>query len=202
MSNSDPPFTPEGTLGPFYPGVFALSSLPHNLDEIAPILAHRPAGQPIRIFGRFIDANRVGVSSLIVEIWQANAFGRYRHSLDQSAGTLDPQFDGFARIRTSDDGSYSFSTIKPGAHPLRDGSTVMRAPHLRFTIFASGIDRLVTQIFFDDETLNSTDPVLNCIEDPNVRDRLIARRVSEGEYTIDIVMRGEGETPFFDDWAR
>jgi protocatechuate 3,4-dioxygenase alpha subunit len=176
--------------------------LPNNLSEIAPILAHRPAGQPIRISGRFIDANRCGVPSLIVEIWQANAYGRYRHRLDQSARMLDPQFDGFARIRTNDDGSYSFSTIKPGAHPLRDGSAVMRAPHLRFTIFASGIDRLVTQIFFDDETLNSTDPVLNCIEDPSVRDRLIARRVGQGEYAIDIVMRGEGETPFFDDWAR
>src|SRR5262245_32367592 len=202
MNNSDPPFTPEGTLGPFYPGVFAFSGLPHNLNEIAPILAHRPAGHPIRVFGRFLDSNRVGVPSLIVEIWQANAHGRYRHPLDQSDRTLDPQFDGFARVRTSDDGSYSFSTIKPGAHPLRDGSTLMRAPHLRLTIFASGIDRLVTQVFFDDETLNSTDPVLNCLNDPCVRQRLIARRVSEGEYALDIVMRGDGETPFFDDWAR
>jgi protocatechuate 3,4-dioxygenase alpha subunit len=202
MNNSDPAFTPEGTLGPFYPGVFAFSEMPQKLNEIAPILAHRPAGQPIRVFGRFVDANGVGVPSLIIEIWQANAYGRYRHPLDQSNRTLDPQFDGFARIRTSDDGSYSFSTIKPGAHPVREGSTNMRAPHLRFTIFASGIDRLVTQVFFDDETLNSADPVLNCIEDPGVRRRLIARRVSEGEYALDIVMRGEAETPFFDDWAR
>jgi protocatechuate 3,4-dioxygenase alpha subunit len=202
MNNSDPAFTPEGTLGPFYPGVFAFSGMPRNLSEIAPILAHRPAGQPIRIFGRFFDANGLGVPSLIVEIWQANAYGRYRHPLDHSGRTLDPQFDGFARIRTSDDGSYSFSTIKPGAHPLRDGSPVMRAPHLRFTIFASGVDRLVTQVFFDDEALNSTDPVLNCMEDPRLRQRLIARRVSEGEYALDIVMRGEAETPFFDDWAR
>src|SRR5262245_10239930 len=190
MNNSDPAFTPEGTLGPFYPGVFAITEMPRNLSEIAPILAHRPAGQPIRVFGRFIDANGIGVPSLIVEVWQANAYGRYRHPLDQSDRTLDPQFVGFARIRTADDGSFSFSTIKPGAHPLRDYSHVMLAPHLRFTIFASGIDRLVTQVFFDDEPLNGTDPVLNCIE-PSLRERLIAKRGGEGEYTLDIVMRGE-----------
>ena len=202
MNDSDPAFTPEGTLGPFYPGIFAMAGIPHSLSEVAPILAHRPAGQPIRVFGRFIDANGVGVPSLIIEIWQANAFGRYRHPLDQSERRLDPQFDGFARIRTSDDGSYSFSTIKPGAHEVNDNSAVMRAPHLRLTIFASGIDRLFTQVFFDDEALNSTDPVLNCIEDAGVRQRLIARRVSEGEYALDIVMRGNAETPFFDDWVR
>src|SRR5262245_59562212 len=160
MKKQDVAFTPEGTLGPFYPAVFALNEMPRDLAEVAPILAHRPQGQPIRISGRFIDANGVGVPSLILEIWQANAEGRYRHPIDQSDRLLDPQFDGFARIRTADDGSYSFSTIKPGAHPVRQGSAVVRAPHLRYTIFASGIDRLVTQVFFEDEPLNATDPVL------------------------------------------
>jgi protocatechuate 3,4-dioxygenase beta subunit len=101
-----------------------------------------------------------------------------------------------------DDGVYQFRTVKPGAHPVREGSPLMRAPHLRFTIFASGIDRIVTQIFFEDEPLNATDPVLGCIPDPDVRRRLIARRQSEEEYQLDIVMRGENETPFFDDWTR
>ena len=82
----------------------------------------------------------------------------------------------------------------------------MRAPHVRLTIFASGIDRLVTQIFFDDEPLNASDPVLASIGDPVVADRLIAKSRTSGgsspaEYAIDIIMRGEGETPFFDDWA-
>jgi protocatechuate 3,4-dioxygenase alpha subunit len=195
-------FTPEGTLGPFYPGVFALRTMPADLSTVAPILAHRPQGVPIRLSGRFIDSNGAPVPSLIIEVWQANAHGRYRHPLDRSERPLDPQFDGFARIRTNDEGVYEFRTIKPGAHPVRDGSSLMRAPHFRFTIFASGIDRIVTQIFFEDESLNETDPVLQCIGDPAVRRRLVARRHGEGEYRLDIVMRGDNETPFFDDWAR
>jgi protocatechuate 3,4-dioxygenase beta subunit len=73
---------------------------------------------------------------------------------------------------------------------------------LRLTIFASGIDRVVTQVFFEDERLNASDPVLNCIADPDIRRRLVARRTAPGDYAFDVVMRGEGETPFFDDWAR
>jgi len=197
-------FTPEATLGPFYPGVFALNSMPRDLWIIAPILVHRPQGQPIRLSGRFIDSNGAPVPSLIVEVWQANGHGRYRHPLDKSERPLDPQFDGFARIRTDEEGMYELKTIKPGAHPVREvreGSSVMRAPHLRFTIFASGIDRIVTQIFFEDEPLNASDPVLNCITDGVIRRRLVARRASEGEYSLDIIMRGENETPFFDDRA-
>jgi protocatechuate 3,4-dioxygenase alpha subunit len=195
-------FTPEATLGPFYPGVFALDSMTRDLSAVAPILAHRPQGQAIRLTGRFFDANRAVVPSLIVEVWQSNAHGRYRHPLDQSDRPLDPQFDGFARIRTNDDGAYELRTIKPGAHPVREGSSIIRAPHLRLTIFASGIDRIVTQVFFEDEPLNASDPVLNCIDDEAIRRRLIARRLGEGEYALDIVMRGEHETPFFDDWER
>ena len=195
-------FTPEATIGPFYPGVFALESMPRDLSAVAPILEHKPQGQPIRLSGRFFDSNGAPVPSLIVEVWQANAYGRYRHPSDRSDRPLDPQFDGFARIRTTDDGFYELRTIKPGAHPVSEGSSLMRAPHLRFTIFASGIDRVVTQIFFADEPLNNTDPVLNCIADPSVRRRLVARREGDGEYLLDIFMRGQDETPFFDDWVR
>jgi protocatechuate 3,4-dioxygenase beta subunit len=193
-------FTPEGTLGPFYPGVFALREMPRDLSTVAPILAHRPQGDAIRLSGRFLDANGQPVTSLILEIWQANAHGRYRHPMDQSDRPLDPQFDGFARIRTNDDGAYTYSTIKPGAHPVHPRSSLVRAPHLRFTIFASGIDRLVTQVFFEGEALNESDPVLNSIHDSELRQRLIAKRKSGGEYELDIVMRGSRETPFFDDW--
>jgi protocatechuate 3,4-dioxygenase beta subunit len=182
--------------------VFALKSMPSELSHVAPILAHRPRGEVMHLSGRFFDSNGAPVPSLIVEIWQANAHGRYRHPLDVSTRPLDPQFDGFARIRTSDDGTYEFTTIKPGPHPVREGGSVLRAPHLRLTIFASGIDRVVTQIFFEDEPMNDTDPILQCIPDPEIRRRLIARRQGEGQYKLDVVMRGENETPFFDDWAR
>ena len=204
--SDDRPFTPEATVGPFYPGAF-LSDTPQDLWTVAPLVAHRPQGQPIVVAARFLDALKRPVPSLIVEFWQANAHGRYRHPQDRSAAPLDPQFDGFARLRTGDAGTVRFHTIKPGAH-------AQRAPHLRLTIFASGIDRVVTQIFFDDEPLNASDPVLAAIPDALVRERLIAVRrppsladdvSSDGgpgpnEYAIDIVLRGDAETPFFNDW--
>ncbi|OLE82652.1 MAG: protocatechuate 3,4-dioxygenase subunit alpha [Acidobacteria bacterium 13_1_20CM_2_65_9] len=199
-------FTPEATIGPFYPGAF-LTHLPQDLWTVAPLVAHHPQGQPIVLVARFFDSLKRPVPSLVVELWQANAHGRYRHPQDQSAAPLDPQFDGFARVRTSDEGVLRFYTIKPGAHPVRRESAEVRAPHLRLTIFASGIDRLITQLFFDDESSNQSDPVLQSIPDPRVRGRLIARRRrtsggGEGvaEYEIDVVLRGEDETPFFDDW--
>jgi protocatechuate 3,4-dioxygenase beta subunit len=232
--SDDRRFTPEATVGPFYPGVF-LNNTPQDLWTVAPLVAHRPQGQPVVVAARFLDALGRPVPSLIVEFWQANAHGRYRHPQDRSAAPLDPQFDGFARLRTGDEGTVRFHTIKPGAHPLRlereslrlarpepvegrarspERSVAMRAPHLRLTIFASGIDRLVTQIFFDDEPLNATDPLLNSVPDPVVRARLIATyrgvgaeaRTDVGErmrrdYAIDIVLRGDAETPFFDDFA-
>src|SRR5215471_19096217 len=104
-------FTPEATIGPFYPGVFAFESMPRDLSVVAPILAHRPQGKPIRLSGRFFDSNAAPVPSLIIEVWQANSYGRYRHPLDESDRLLDPQFDGFARIRTTDNGFYELNTI-------------------------------------------------------------------------------------------
>ena len=212
---SDRQFTPEATVGPFYPGAF-LTDTPQDLWTVAPLVAHRPQGRPIVVTARFLDALGRPVPSLIVEFWQANAHGRYRHPQDRSAAPLDPQFDGFARLRTDDAGVVRFHTIKPGAHPVpaasnsvvasgfsrTDRGASMRAPHLRLTIFASGIDRLVTQVFFDDEPLNASDPVLAAIPDALVRERLIAvRRQTDGdEYAITIVLRGDAETPFFDDW--
>lgn len=231
-------FTPEATVGPFYPGAF-LTHAPQDLWTVVPLVAHHPQGQPIVVEARFLDALRQPVPSLVVECWQANAHGRYRHPLDRSESPLDPQFDGFARLRTGDAGTVRLHTIKPGAHPVAQGDPIMRAPHLRLTIFASGIDRLVTQLFFDDEPLNASDPVLLAIPDAAVRRRLIATRppslahadASVGppslvhhdasfgappslahpdasfgvpgpvEYVLDIVLRGDGETPFFDDWA-
>jgi protocatechuate 3,4-dioxygenase beta subunit len=232
--SDDRPFTPEATVGPFYPGVF-LNNTPQDLWTVAPLVAHRPQGQPVVVAVRFLDALRRPVPSLLVEFWQANAHGRYRHPQDRFAAPLDPQFDGFARLRTGDEGTVRFHTIKPGAHPVRlerealqlghpetvegparsaERSVAMRAPHLRLTIFASGIDRLATQIFFDDEPLNVTDPLLNSIPDPVVRARLIATYRGVGaeagtdvgermrrDYAIDIVLRGDAETPFFDDFA-
>jgi protocatechuate 3,4-dioxygenase beta subunit len=197
-------FTPEATLGPFYPGAF-VAQAPQDLWNVAPLVAHHPQGEPIVFSARFTDAFNRPVPSLVVEFWQANARGRYRHPLDTSGGPLDPQFDGFARLRTTDDGVLEFHTIRPGAHPVPKRTGVMRAPHLRLTIFASGIDRLVTQVFFAGEPRNDSDPVLQSLPERRLRDRLIAtpcetRRDGARVYALDIVLRGERETPFFDDW--
>lgn len=192
--------TPEATVGPFYPGVF-VEQFPSDLTQVAPLVVHRPQGQPIALRLRFLDAAGKPVPSAIVEVWQANTHGRYRHPKDRSESLLDPQFDGFARLRTDDEGVCTLTTIKPGAH--RAGESV-RAPHLRLTIFASGIDRLQTQVFFEDEARNAADPVLNSIADEAVRTRLVARRAAAANtnpiaYELTIVMRGDGETPFFED---
>jgi len=198
-------FTPEATVGPFYPGAF-VADAPQNLWQVSPLLAHHPQGQPIVVVLRFADALKRPVPSLIVEFWQANAHGRYRHPADAGGAPLDPQFDGFARLRTSDEGVLEFHTIKPGAHPVPNQSGVVRAPHLRLTVFASGIDRLCTQLFFGDEPLNASDPVLHSLPGPALRERLIAKArggAPAGDprvYELDVVLRGDNETPFFDDW--
>lgn len=197
-------FTPEATIGPFYPGTF-VASAPQDLWNVAPLVAHRPQGRPILFVARFIDSMQRPVPSLVVEFWQANAHGRYRHPLDVSDAPLDPQFDGFARLRTSDEGILEFHTIKPGAYPVPGQTGIVRAPHLRLTVFASGIDRLYTEVFFADEAAsNASDPLLQSIADPALRDRLIARPreelSSDGArvYDLDLVMRGERETPFLE----
>jgi protocatechuate 3,4-dioxygenase beta subunit len=197
--------TPEATIGPFYPGAF-VGAFPQDLWQVSPLVAHHPHGEPIVLAVRVFDALRRPVPSVVIECWQANAHGRYRHPADQSSRPLDPQFDGFARLRTSDEGMIRLHTIKPGPCPVAEGSDAMRAPHIRLTIFASGIDRLVTHVFFDGEPLNATDPVLNSLPDPEDRARLIATpdRVKSGEhreYVVDVVLRGDRETPFFDDWS-
>ena len=186
--------TPEATVGPFFPGAF-VEQFASDLTRVAPLVVHRPQGEALSLTLRFVDAAGKPVPSVIVETWQANANGRYRHPEDGRRAPLDPQFDGFARLRTDDEGACSLTTIKPGPHPAGRST---RAPHLRLTIFASGIDRLNTEVFFEGEAENGNDPVLNSIAE-GTRERLIARRVAAGSYELTVVLRGDGETPFFDD---
>src|SRR5688572_28564140 len=120
-TSNDPPFTPEATVGPFYPGIFC-QQMPADLTSVSPILVHCPQGQPIALSGRFIDSDGLPVRSLIVQFWQANAYGRYRHPADRSGRPLDPHFDVFVRLRTADDGTFRFRTIRPGPHPVREDS--------------------------------------------------------------------------------
>lgn len=159
-------------------------------------------GERITIEGRVIDGTGVPVSDALLEIWQANADGRYNHAADRQKGALDPDFRGWGRTGAEfKTGLYTFETIKPGAVIGRHKR--MMAPHINFWIVARGINiGLHTRMYFSDEqAANEADPVLNLIEQKTRRSTLIANRSERGGnvvYTFDIVLQGDGETVFFD----
>ncbi len=159
-------------------------------------------GERITIEGRVIDGTGVPVSDALLEIWQANADGRYNHAADRQKGALDPDFRGWGRTGAEfKTGLYTFETIKPGAVTGRHKR--MMAPHINFWIVARGINiGLHTRMYFSDEqAANEADPVLNLIEQKTRRSTLIANRSERGGnvvYTFDIVLQGDGETVFFD----
>ena len=140
------------------------------------------------------------IKDAVVEIWQANAHGRYNHSTDQGSAPLDTSFIGFGRSGTAEDGSYWFETVKPGPVPFDGERQRLQAPHICVTVFARGLlNHLVTRLYFEDEPTNALDPVLQCVPDPR-RATLLARRETGGAaivYRFDIVLQGAGETAFF-----
>jgi protocatechuate 3,4-dioxygenase alpha subunit len=151
------------------------------------------SGARIRLEGRVLDGDGEVVPDALIELWQADAEGRYNHPADPR-GAADPGFSGFGRAGTDDAGRWWFDTIKPGPH----GSG---APHINVIVFARGLlDRLLTRFYFSDEAANADDPLLGSLP-PDRRATLVAERAEEGEavtYRIDIVLQGEGETVFFE----
>jgi protocatechuate 3,4-dioxygenase beta subunit len=195
--------------------------LPHRLTEVTgPLLGqervtavdadltagHRgePQGERIIVTGRVLDSDGSPVRQALVEIWQTNAAGRYRHVNDQHPAPLDPNFTGLGRCVTDDDGRYRFVTIKPGAYPWRNHPNAWRPAHIHFSLFGQAFtQRLVTQMYFPGDPLQPLDPVFNSVPDPVGRQRLIARfdlAATEPEralgYIWDIVLRGREATPF------
>lgn len=162
-----------------------------------------PLGERIIVSGRVLDEDGRPVRGALVELWQANAAGRYLHKRDQHPAPLDPNFIGAGRILTDDDGRYRFTTIKPGAYPWRNHHNAWRPAHLHFSLFGAGIlTRLVTQMFFPGDPLLPLDPVLQSIPDENARQRLVSSfdlDVTEPEwalgYRFDMVLRGREATP-------
>src|SRR3954447_21788315 len=160
-------------------------------------------GQRIIVTGRLLDGAGRPVSGSLVEIWQANASGRYRHPSDQWAGTLDPNFTGAGRALTAENGTYRFTTIKPGAYPWGNHTNAWRPAHIHFSVFGWAFtQRLVTQMYFPDDPLFFQDPIFNSIPDPAARQRLVARYdhdVTQPEWCLgfrfDIVVRGPAATP-------
>ncbi len=187
--------TPSQTVGPFFLDCLLRPDARRNV-----LVQPETSGERLRIVGRVLDGDGAPVPDALVELWQANASGRYRHPADtRAAAPLDASFIGFGRAGTDDDGWYWFETIKPGAAPF-DGQR-MQAPHICLMVFARGLlNHLATRLYFADEPTNDSDPVLQLVP-PARRDTLLARREAAAEslpvYRFDLRLQGPGETVFF-----
>jgi len=185
------PATPSQTVGPF----LHLGFDPMRMDDLARDAAH---GRRIVVAGRVLDGDGVAIPDAVLELWQANAAGRYAHPEDDRDLPLDPGFQGFGRIPTDGEGRFRFATVMPGAVP--GAGNAMQAPHIVVCLFMRGLLRhLYTRIYFEGEAANASDPVLALIEDEHRRATLVARRAgADGAYSWDIVVQGDGETVFLD----
>jgi protocatechuate 3,4-dioxygenase, beta subunit len=184
-----------------------------GLDELGPldndlILNYAQSGEPIGertiVHGRVLDGNGRPVPNTLVEVWQANAGGRYRHTNDTYIAPIDPNFGGCGRTITDHDGHYAFRTIKPGAYPFRNHVNSWRPAHIHFSVFGSGFaQRLITQMYFEGDPLLAMDSILATIPDPAARQRLVAPLdmnaaipIDSLAYRFDIVLRGTRSTLF------
>jgi protocatechuate 3,4-dioxygenase beta subunit len=193
--------------------------LPHSLTEVTgPALGEgrvlptdhdltrqhtgEPIGERIIVHGRVLDSDGRAVPDTLVELWQANAAGRYSHHIDQHPAPLDPNFTGVGRCLTDSSGRYRFVTIKPGAYPWRNHENAWRATHIHFSLFGRAfVQRLVTQMYFPGDPLFGQDPIFNAVPE-GARDRMISTfDLSETmpewalAYRFDIVLRGRDMTP-------
>ncbi|MEV4109763.1 protocatechuate 3,4-dioxygenase subunit beta [Nonomuraea sp. NPDC049695] len=161
-----------------------------------------PLGERITVQGRVLDRDGRPVRGQLVEIWQANASGRYLHQRDDHPAPLDPNFTGVGRCLTDDEGRYTFTTIKPGAYPWRNHVNAWRPAHIHFSVFGTAFtQRLVTQMYFPNDPLFPYDPVLNSVTDERARQRLVCaydHGLSVPEWTLgyrwDIVLDGPAAT--------
>ena len=165
--------------------------------------ASEPQGERIIVSGQVLDDEGHTVRGALIEIWQANAAGRYRHQNDNHPAPLDPNFTGYGRALTDNDGRYSFASIKPGAYPWKNHENAWRPAHIHLSLFGAGIlSRLVTQIYFPGDPLLPFDPIYNSIPDEAARQRLISTfdwATTKPEhalgYKFDVVLRGAKSTP-------
>lgn len=194
--------------------------LPHRLTELTgPVLGAERVmpgdrdltrrhggeaiGQRIIVRGQVLDSDGRAVPDTLIEIWQANAGGRYRHAVDLWPSPLDPHFTGVGRAMTDQQGHYSFTTIKPGAYPWKNHNNAWRPAHIHFSLFGRAFtQRLVTQMYFPDDPLFAHDPIFNSVPEA-ARARLVSRfdiETTRPEWALcfvfDLVLRGSTGTPF------
>ena len=186
--------SPGSTTGPYFPREFSDGS-----EDLTQRDGYTARGQHLLLTGRVLELGAKPTWNMVLEIWQPDANGLFRHPLDARAAEADPGFWGWGRARTAQDGWYRFKTVLPGAYGER-------APHINCTVLGIGLTRrLLTTIFFSDAPAAVRDPVLDCVSDAARRRRLFARRDPSLDdaglpaYRFDIILRGEGETPFFVD---
>jgi len=184
--------SPYCTIGPFFPTQFA-----DDCSDLTQFNGKTARGQHIILTGRVAEDGNVATRNAILEIWQADANGVFRHPLDPRSSEADPGFFGWGRARTDPEGRYRFRTVLPGRYGAR-------RPHVNLMVLAIGLSRrLVTTVFFADSPQNIEDPVLNCVKDSAARRRLFAVRDETLDmarvpgYRFNLVLRGENETPFF-----
>ena len=185
--------------GPMYPyGHFETTD-----NDLTRQHAGEPLGERIIVEGRVFGDDGQVLPNTLVELWQANAAGRYAHRVDGHAAPLDPNFSGAGRTLTDAQGRYRFVTIRPGAYPWRNHDNAWRPAHLHFSLFGTNfLSRLITQMYFPGDPLMPYDPIFNSIPDANARQRLIASfdlNTTEPEWALgfrfDIVLRGSNATP-------
>ena len=200
-----------------------LTILPHTLTEVTGpaygrgkvgpqdhdlTLGHEgeSLGERIIVTGRVLDGDGRPVRDTLVEVWQANAAGRYAHAGDRHPAPLDPNFTGAGRCLTDGEGRYRFVTIKPGAYPWRNHENAWRPAHIHFSLFGPAFaTRLITQMYFPGDPLFSQDPIFGSVRDPKDQQRLVSTfdlSLTEPEwalgYNFDIVLRGREATPMED----
>jgi protocatechuate 3,4-dioxygenase beta subunit len=162
-----------------------------------------PLGERIIVSGRVTDRDGRPVRSALIEIWQANAAGRYVHDGDQHPAPLDPNFTGAGRCLTDEDGIYRFVTVKPGAYPWRNHENAWRPAHIHLSLFGRAFtNRLVTQMYFPGDPLFVQDPIFQSVRDPKARDRLVCAFDLDSTvpewglgYRFDVVLGGPAATP-------
>lgn len=194
------PHTLSELTGPLY-GHDAIGETDHDLTRQCP---GEPQGERIIVAGRVLDDKGRPVPHTLIEIWQTNAAGRYRHAKDDHPAPLDPNFTGAGRTLTDAGGVYRFVSIKPGAYPWRNHQNAWRPAHIHFSLFGPAFaTRLITQMYFPGDPLMAFDPVLQSIPDEKAQRRLVARfdlETTQPEwalgYRFDIVLRGRQATPF------
>ncbi|WP_271899000.1 protocatechuate 3,4-dioxygenase subunit beta [Candidatus Phyllobacterium onerii] len=219
-----PAYTPEYKTSVVRSPQRALISFDNTLSEITgPVFGHamlgeldadliynyaKPGesaiGQRIIVYGRVVDERGKGVAGALLEFWQANAGGRYRHKREGYLAALDPNFGGCGRTITDDDGYYRFRTVKPGAYPWPNGVNDWRPAHIHFSVFGHGFaQRLITQMYFEGDPMIWNCPIVKSIPDKAAIEQLIAALdmnntipMDARAYKFDIVLRGRRSTLF------